>query len=117
MNYRCGFFRAWIVLAVIWIAWVGSIEASGVIESDSFLPPIQSGALVQYRPPAEFVTLLTIIPLPPIGGGCRSGGGVDSCRVSLWRAQWRCVGKRLSGSAGRPQRSPRRTHADPCGSN
>jgi hypothetical protein len=67
MNYRRGFLRAWIALTVIWIALVGSLEASGVIESESFCNLFNPGPWCDHRPPAELVAILTLILGPPIG--------------------------------------------------
>jgi hypothetical protein len=66
MNYRRGLLRAWIALAAIWIALAGSLEASGVIGSDSFCRLFNAGPWCDYRPPAEFLVTLTLIIGPPI---------------------------------------------------
>lgn len=86
MNYRRGFLRAWIALTVIWIAWVGSIAASGVLDSDSFCRLFNPGPWCDFRPPAQFLITLALVIGPPmvvlvvgaavawIAAGFRSGG-------------------------------------------
>ena len=86
MSYRRGFLRAWIALTAIWIPLAGSIAASGVVKSGSFCRLFNPGPWCDYRPPTEFVAILTLIIGPPIGvlvvgaamawiaAGFRSGG-------------------------------------------
>lgn len=67
MNYSRGFLRAWIALTVVRIALAGSIEASGIVQSDLFCRLFNPGPWCNYRPPAEFVAILTLIIGPPVG--------------------------------------------------